>query len=129
VRPGEVVVVEGERVISHELAGKPPLPQRCAFEHVYFARPDSQLFGDSVARVRRRLGEELAREAPAAADIVVAVPDSGLYAALGFSRESGLPFEFGMTRNHYVGRTFIGTSASRSSSIRCARSSPGGVWS
>lgn len=107
VRPGEVVVVEGERVTSHELAGKPPSPQRCAFEHVYFARPDSRLFGDSVARVRRRLGEELAREAPAAADIVVAVPDSGLYAALGFSRESGLPFEFGMTRNHYVGRTFI----------------------
>jgi amidophosphoribosyltransferase len=65
------------------------------------------LFGDAVARVRRRLGEELAKEAPAAADIVVAVPDSGLYAALGFSRQSGLPFEFGMTRNHYVGRTFI----------------------
>ena len=65
------------------------------------------VFGDSVADVRRRLGAQLAREAPAVADIVVPVPDSGLFAALGYSRESGLPFEFGMTRNHYVGRTFI----------------------
>ncbi len=82
-------------------------PKRCVFEHVYFARPDSVVFGDAVGEVRRRLGEQLAREAPAIADVVVPVPDSGLFAAIGYSRESGLPFELGMTRNHYVGRTFI----------------------
>jgi amidophosphoribosyltransferase len=82
-------------------------PRRCAFEHVYFARPDSVVFGDSVAEARLRMGAQLAREAPAGADLVVPVPDSGLFAALGYSRESGLPFELGMTRNHYVGRTFI----------------------
>ena len=103
---GEVMVARGSDLESFHvaLAGT---PQRCAFEHVYFARPDSVVFGDSVAEVRRRLGAQLAREAPAAADIVVPVPDSGLFAALGYSRESGLPFELGMTRNHYVGRTFI----------------------
>ena len=83
-------------------------PARCIFEHVYFARPDSKVFGDSVSRSRAcAMGARLAREAPAAADIVVPVPDSGLFAALGYSRESGLPFEFGLIRNHYVGRTFI----------------------
>ena len=106
LEPGEVVVVaEGERT-SHRVA-RAPAPRRCIFEHVYFARPDSVVFGDSVAAVRNRLGAQLAREAPAAADMVVPVPDSGLFAALGYARESGLPFEFGMTRNHYVGRTFI----------------------
>src|SRR5215210_6572476 len=84
-----------------------PEPTRCIFEHVYFARPDSKVFGDSVAQTRLRMGARLAREAPAPADIVVPVPDSGLYAAMGYSRESGLPMEFGLTRNHYVGRTFI----------------------
>ena len=107
VNPGEVVVARDGRSESFRIGSKVVTPQRCAFEHVYFARPDSRVFGDSVAAVRRRLGEQLAREAPAVADIVVAVPDSGLFAALGYSRESGLPFEFGMTRNHYVGRTFI----------------------
>ena len=82
-------------------------PARCVFEHVYFARPDSRLFGDSVARPGCALGARLAREPPAVADIVVPVPDSGLYAAMGYSRESGLPLEFGLIRNHYVGRTFI----------------------
>jgi amidophosphoribosyltransferase len=107
VEPGEVVVVRGPAIESLRHASRLPQPQRCAFEHVYFARPDSRVFDDAVANVRRKLGEELAHEAPAAADIVVAVPDSGLYAALGYSRASGIPFEFGMTRNHYVGRTFI----------------------
>jgi amidophosphoribosyltransferase len=106
LEPGEVVLVDGTERRSYRIpvAGT---PRRCAFEHVYFARPDSVVFGDPVGEVRRRLGAQLAREAPAAADIVVPVPDSGLFAALGYSRESGLPFEFGMTRNHYVGRTFI----------------------
>ena len=106
LEPGEVVLVDGteRRSFRIPVAGT---PRRCAFEHVYFARPDSVVFGDPVGEVRRRLGAQLAREAPAAADIVVPVPDSGLFAALGYSRESGLPFEFGMTRNHYIGRTFI----------------------
>ncbi len=104
--PGEVVVVREDRRVSYHVP-RAAAPRRCAFEHVYFARPDSVAFGDSVAEVRRRLGARLAREAPAVADLVVPVPDSGLFAALGYSRESGLPFELGMTRNHYVGRTFI----------------------
>ncbi|MFN7942645.1 MAG: amidophosphoribosyltransferase [Thermoanaerobaculia bacterium] len=103
---GEVVVVRAGEATSFRLERKGS-PRRCIFEHVYFARPDSKMFGDSVAAVRMRLGAQLAREAPAVADMVVPVPDSGLYAALGYSRESGLPFEFGLTRNHYVGRTFI----------------------
>jgi len=104
--PGEVVVVHGSAIQSYRLV-EPNRPKRCIFEHVYFARPDSVVFGDPVGEVRIRLGAQLAREAPAVADIVVPVPDSGLFAAQGYSRESGLPFEFGMTRNHYVGRTFI----------------------
>ena len=106
LEPGEVVVVRASGITSHQLP-RVEAPKRCAFEHVYFARPDSVVFGDPVSEVRRRLGAQLAREAPAVADVVVPVPDSGLFAALGFSRESGLPFELGMTRNHYVGRTFI----------------------
>jgi amidophosphoribosyltransferase len=106
LEPGEVVVVRNGERSSHRVP-RAGAPRRCAFEHVYFARPDSVVFGDSVAAVRTRLGAQLAREAPAAADMVVPVPDSGLFAALGYARESGLPFEFGMTRNHYVGRTFI----------------------
>jgi amidophosphoribosyltransferase len=107
--PGEVVVSRGgsiEEIESYRLL-QPGEPTRCIFEHVYFARPDSKLFGDSVAQTRLRMGARLAREAPAVADIVVPVPDSGLYSAMGYSRESGLPLEFGLTRNHYVGRTFI----------------------
>jgi amidophosphoribosyltransferase len=106
LEPGEVVVAREGRVESYRLSQRAE-PTRCIFEHVYFARPDSRLFGDSVAQTRLRMGARLAREAPAAADIVVPVPDSGLYAAMGYSRESGLPLEFGLTRNHYVGRTFI----------------------
>lgn len=106
VELGEVVVARGGRVDSFRLP-RTPEPSRCIFEHVYFARPDSRLFGDSVSQARLAMGARLAREAPAAADIVVPVPDSGLFAALGYSRESGLPLEFGLIRNHYVGRTFI----------------------
>ncbi|MFL6200098.1 MAG: amidophosphoribosyltransferase [Thermoanaerobaculia bacterium] len=104
--PGEVVVSRNGQIETYHL-NQTVEPTCCIFEHVYFARPDSRLFGDSVAQTRLRMGARLAREAPAAADIVVPVPDSGLYAAMGYSRESGLPMEFGLTRNHYVGRTFI----------------------
>ena len=79
----------------------------CVFEHVYFARPDSRVFGRSVYEARKELGRVLARECPIEADIVIPVPDSGVPAALGYSQESGIPFELGIIRNHYVGRTFI----------------------
>ncbi len=104
--PGEVVVARDGRLESYRI----PLtvtPARCLFELVYFARPDSVVFGDVVSQARLAMGAQLAREAPALADIVVPVPDSGLFAALGYSRESGLLLEFGLIRNHYVGRTFI----------------------
>jgi amidophosphoribosyltransferase len=103
---GEVIVSRNGRIDSFRVP-RVPDPARCVFEHVYFARPDSQVFGDSVSRTRLAMGAQLAREAPADADVVVPVPDSGLLGALGYSRESGLPFELGLIRNHYVGRTFI----------------------
>ncbi|HVR28793.1 MAG TPA: amidophosphoribosyltransferase [Thermoanaerobaculia bacterium] len=103
---GEVVVARGGALESYRLPVA-ATPSRCAFEHVYFARPDSIVFGDAVASVRQEMGAQLAREAPAAADVVVPVPDSGVVGALGYSRESGLPFDMGLIRNHYVGRTFI----------------------
>jgi amidophosphoribosyltransferase len=86
-----------------------PVKERlaCVFEYVYFARPDSVLWGRNVHRVRKAMGHQLAREHPVEADIVIPVPDSGMGAALGFSEESGIPFELGLIRNHYVGRTFI----------------------
>ena len=105
LEPGEVIVSRDGRLESFHLPKAPPA--RCIFEHVYFARPDSRVFGDPVSQSRLKMGARLAREAPAAADIVVPVPDSGLFAAMGYSRESGLPLEFGLVRNHYVGRTFI----------------------
>jgi amidophosphoribosyltransferase len=106
LQPGEVVVARGSLLERYALP-QVPVPTRCVFEHVYFARPDSVIFGDAVSEVRRRLGAQLAREAPADADLVSPVPDSGVFAALGYAQESGLPFEFGLIRNHYVGRTFI----------------------
>lgn len=106
IEPGEMVVITKDGIESV----KPFLPASrrfCVFEYVYFSRPDSVVEGVSVSDVRRRIGHELARESPAEADLVVPVPDSGVPAALGFSAESGIPFEFGIIRNHYVGRTFI----------------------
>jgi len=103
---GEVVVARDDEIECYRLP-QVPAPARCVFEHVYFSRPDSEVFGDQVAQVRLAMGSRLAREAPVPADLVVPVPDSGLFAALGYSRESGLPLEFGLIRNHYVGRTFI----------------------
>jgi amidophosphoribosyltransferase len=106
VEPGEILIVEGDSVESHFLLPKEK-PAHCIFEHVYFARPDSLVFGRSVNESRKLLGKYLAMEHPADADIVVPVPDSGLSAALGYAQQSGIPFEFGLIRNHYVGRTFI----------------------
>jgi amidophosphoribosyltransferase len=106
IEPGEMVVINEEGLrSSHPL--KPQQHSMCLFEHVYFSRPDSIIFGQSVNRSRHRMGKRLAIEQPADADIVVPVPDSGVPAAIGYSAESGLPFRFGLVRNHYVGRTFI----------------------
>ena len=106
VENGEVIVISEDGVESHKPF--PPMPPRpCIFEYIYFARPDSIVGGKSVYQVRRNLGTELARESPANADIVVPVPDSGVPAAIGFAQASGLNYELGIIRNHYVGRTFI----------------------
>jgi amidophosphoribosyltransferase len=105
IEPG--TVVELTRAGIRERRFAEATPRHCVFEHVYFARPDGVLFGDPVQDVRKNLGRALAREHPVAADIVVPVPDSGNAAALGYSLESGIPFEHGFIRNHYVGRTFI----------------------
>ncbi|MFH1411183.1 MAG: amidophosphoribosyltransferase [Candidatus Omnitrophota bacterium] len=106
VEPGEMIVLSKDGMRSlRPFAGQKASP--CIFEFIYFSRPDSHIFGDSVLKVRKRLGHQLAREHPADADIVMSIPDSGNYAALGYSEKSGIPFEFGMIRNHYVGRTFI----------------------
>ncbi|MGH9393706.1 MAG: amidophosphoribosyltransferase, partial [Terriglobales bacterium] len=110
VAPGTWMRVSGKaappELELHRFA--PPRPRRqCIFEHVYFARPDSLVFERSVQQSREAMGRILAREAPAEADLVVPVPDSGVAAALGYSAESGIPFRFGLIRSHYVGRTFI----------------------
>jgi amidophosphoribosyltransferase len=106
VQPGEMVVAGPEGVTSKFYAPAQP-HSACIFEHVYFSRPDSLVFGRAVEVSREQLGRALAREAPADADIVVPVPDSGVSAAMGYAAESGIPFRFGLIRNHYVGRTFI----------------------
>jgi len=107
VGPGEIVTVNASGVHSSYPLGKKPL-KRCVFEYVYFARPDSRIFGGSVDRARRALGRQLAKEHPAPdADLVFSVPDSSNSAALGFAEVSGLPYELALIRNHYVGRTFI----------------------
>jgi amidophosphoribosyltransferase len=106
VEPGEMVVISAAGLASYR-----PFPKAesapCIFEHVYFSRPDSFVFGRNVHEVRKAFGRELAREQPVTADVVVPIPDSGTYAALGFSEVAGVPMEFGLVRNHYVGRTFI----------------------
>jgi len=106
VEPGELVVIRDGGLTS--VRAFPPAPRlQCVFEYVYFARPDSTLWGRNVHTVRKALGHQLAREHPVEADIVIPVPDSGVSAALGFSEESGTAYEMGLIRNHYVGRTFI----------------------
>ena len=106
IEPGELVMVNGAGIRSFRPFGQTQ-PRPCIFEHVYFSRPDSIVDGTSVYEVRKKIGAELSREAPVEADYVVPVPDSGVPAALGFSQASGIPFELGIIRSHYVGRTFI----------------------
>jgi len=111
IEPGEIVEISAAGLRS--LRPFPPsTPHRCVFEYVYFARPDSNLFGRNVYEVRKELGRQLARESGVPADIVIPVPDSGLPAAIGYAEEAGIPFEMGLIRNHYVGRTFIEPSSS-----------------
>jgi amidophosphoribosyltransferase len=111
IEPGEIIEITAEGVRSLR-----PFPvqthRRCVFEYVYFARPDSVLFGRNVYEVRKELGRQLARESGVPADIVVPVPDSGVPAAIGYAEQAGLRFEMGLIRNHYVGRTFIEPSSS-----------------
>jgi amidophosphoribosyltransferase len=106
IKPGEILIITKDEMLSIF-----PWPKRntsfCIFENVYFARPDSEIFGINVYEARKRMGQILARENPIAGDFVMPFPDSGNYAALGYSQESGIPMEFGVIRNHYVGRTFI----------------------
>src|SRR5690348_16054662 len=107
IQPGEIFAVDADGERSVFPFERLPL-KRCVFEHVYFARPDSRIFGGSVDRARRALGRQLARECPApGAELVFSVPDSSNSAALGFAEESGVPYELALIRNHYIGRTFI----------------------
>jgi amidophosphoribosyltransferase len=106
IEPGEIVIITTDGIRSI----RTPAAQRrafCIFEYIYFARPDSTIDGRNVYLMRKAFGRRLAREAPVAADLVMPFPDSGTYAAVGYAQESGIPYEFGMIRNHYVGRTFI----------------------
>ncbi len=106
VEPGEVLLCTPQGLHSYTPFAREPL-SRCVFEYIYFSRPDSTLYGKNVYQVRQAFGRQLAREAPVEADIVIPVPDSGVPPALGYAQQAGLPFEMGLIRNHYVGRTFI----------------------
>ncbi len=106
IAPGEMVVINSSGLTS-SFPFKAAEPSHCIFEFIYFARPDSMVFGQNVYTIRKAFGRQLARETGVEADVVIAVPDSGVPAALGYSEESGIPFDFGLIRNHYVGRTFI----------------------
>ena len=107
IEPGEIVIVNNGNIESLKPFEGNFKKSQCIFEFVYFARPDSSIFGKSVYSVRRKFGRVLARESGVDADLVIAVPDSGLVPAIGYSEESGIPFQLGLIRNHYVGRTFI----------------------
>src|SRR5215472_16378104 len=122
VENGEVVVFDEDGAQSHKPF--PPMPARpCIFEYIYFARPDSIVGGRNVYNVRKTMGAQLAREAPTKADVIVPVPDSGVPAAIGFAQEAGIPYELGIIRNHYVGRTFIQpTQAIRDQGVRLKHS-------
>ena len=122
VENGEVVIFDEDGAQSHKPF--PPMAARpCIFEYIYFSRPDSIVGGRNVYDVRKTMGAELAREAPAEADVIVPVPDSGVPAAIGFAQEAGIPYELGIIRNHYVGRTFIQpTQAIRDQGVRLKHS-------
>ena len=107
VDPGEIVMIEKGGMTSHRIMAPVEAPTFCVFEHVYFARPDTFVNGKSVYRNREKMGIAMAKEAPVEGDVVIPVPDSGVPAAIGYAKESGIPFELGLIRSHYVGRTFI----------------------
>ena len=107
IEPGEMIVCNSDGGIESLFPFKKVEPTPCIFEFVYFARPDSNIFGKNVYMARKELGRQLAREYKIDADVIIAVPDSGVPAAMGYAEESGIPFELGLIRNHYVGRTFI----------------------
>jgi amidophosphoribosyltransferase len=107
VKPGEIVTLQGAEIHRRIAMTPASTSARCTFEFVYFSRPDSVWAGRNIHHVRQRLGEELAREHPADADVVIPVPDSSIPAAIGFSRESGIPNNDGLIKNRYIGRTFI----------------------
>ncbi|MFP6638051.1 MAG: amidophosphoribosyltransferase [Nitrospinaceae bacterium] len=106
VEPGELILINDQGVHSF-FPFKKAEPKHCVFEHIYFARPDSYIFGEHVYSARKNMGRAMAQESPVDVDLIVPVPDSGVVSAMGFSEESGIPFEMGLIRNHYVGRTFI----------------------
>ena len=106
VEPGELILIN-ENGLQSFFPFKKVESKYCVFEHIYFARPDSFLFGEHVYAARKEMGRAMAQESPANADLIVPVPDSGVVSAMGFAEESGIPFEMGLIRNHYVGRTFI----------------------
>ena len=111
IEPGEIVRIDAQGV-SSDFYLQDPKKAQCIFEHVYFARPDSNIFGLNVYLTRKKMGRTLAQEHPVEADLVIPVPDSGIPAALGYSEQSQIPFEMGIVRNHYIGRTFIQPSQS-----------------
>jgi amidophosphoribosyltransferase len=110
IEPGEMVVIDGDGCRSYHPFGDAIEPRLCVFEFVYFARPDSRLYGQSVHKARQRMGEQLAEQAPVEADLVIPVPESGVPAAQGFARASGIPYGDGFVKNRYIGRTFIAPS-------------------
>ncbi|MGD1001079.1 MAG: amidophosphoribosyltransferase [Candidatus Brocadiia bacterium] len=116
IEPGEMIRITDGDLESHRFAPRSEIrPQHCIFELIYFARPDSMVFGQNVHEVRKKLGAQLAREHPVEADVVVPIPDGGNSAAIGYSRESGIPLDYGFIRNHYIGRTFIQASQAQRS--------------
>ena len=127
IEPGELVIVD-ERGIRSRQAFEPEQQAKCIFEFIYFSRPDSKVFGENVDKVRRKLGTILAQRHPVDADIVISVPDSSNTSSLGFAREANIPFEIGLIRNHYVGRTFIQPSQSlRDGTVRLKFNTVDGV--
>ena len=108
IEPGEIVFIKDGKIESVYLQGKGKVKTaHCIFENIYFARPDSNIFNENIYQVRKRLGVQLAKEYPVEADFAMSIPDSGNYATVGYAQELGLPFEVGIIRNHYIGRTFI----------------------
>jgi len=128
VEPGELVIIDKEGTVTSEYFCEKGQSTHCIFEFIYFSRPDSRIFGEYVDKTRRKLGRRLAQEHPADADIVISVPDSSNTAALGYANASGIPFEIGLIRNHYIGRTFIQPQQSiRNFNVKVKFNTVGGV--